>query len=172
MTPDQAKFLCDYFTDMIERESKATKRVIEAVTDSGRDYRPDPKSRTAWELANHLAQSEVWFLGSVVKGSFQFDPEHEKQTTAEMKSVADVAQYYDRGVSEAIRQLRALPGEKLAEPVDFFGFMHAPNATYLGFANNHTIHHRGQLAAYLRALGSKVPDIFGGSADEPFQAAG
>ena len=32
-------------------------------------------------------------------------------------------------------------------------------------------HHRGQLAAYLRAMGSAVPAIYGGSADEPFQAA-
>jgi uncharacterized damage-inducible protein DinB len=41
------------------------------------------------------------------------------------------------------------------------------NAAYLGFANNHSLHHRGQLAAYLRAMGSKVPAIYGGSADEP-----
>ena len=41
--------------------------------------------------------------------------------------------------------------------VDFFGMMQQPNAAYLGFANNHGIHHRGQLAAYLRAMGSKVP---------------
>jgi uncharacterized damage-inducible protein DinB len=44
-----------------------------------------------------------------------------------------------------------------------------PVVSYLGFANNHGIHHRGQLAAYLRALGSKVPAIYGGSADEPMQ---
>jgi uncharacterized damage-inducible protein DinB len=49
--------------------------------------------------------------------------------------------------------------------------MKQPNVTYLGFANNHSIHHRGQLAAYLRAMGSKVPAIYGGSADEPFAAA-
>ena len=171
MNPEQAKFLADYFTNLIEQESKATRRVLAAVTDAGRDYRPDPKSRTAWELANHLAQSEVWFLDSVVRGNFTFDPEYEKQLTAQMKSVADVVQYYEREVPERLRQLRAMPAAKLAEPVDFFGFMKAPNATYLGFANNHTIHHRGQLAAYLRALGSKVPDIFGGSADEPFQPA-
>jgi hypothetical protein len=29
--------------------------------------------------------------------------------------------------------------------------------------------HRGQLAAYLRAMGSKVPAIYGGSADEPMK---
>ena len=37
-------------------------------------------------------------------------------------------------------------------------------------ANNHSTHHRGQLAAYLRAMGSKVPPIYGDSADYPVQA--
>jgi uncharacterized damage-inducible protein DinB len=32
--------------------------------------------------------------------------------------------------------------------------------------NNHTVYHRGQLAAYLRAAGSKVPANYGMSADE------
>ena len=36
---------------------------------------------------------------------------------------------------------------------------------FIGFANNHSVHHRGQLAAYLRAMGSKVPNIYGPSAD-------
>ena len=30
---------------------------------------------------------------------------------------------------------------------------------------------RGQLAAYLRGMGSKVPAIYGGSADEPMPGA-
>ena len=55
--------------------------------------------------------------------------------------------------------------------VDFFGLFKSPAVALMGFANNHGIHHRGQLAAYLRAMGSKVPAIYGGSADEPFQAA-
>jgi uncharacterized damage-inducible protein DinB len=44
-----------------------------------------------------------------------------------------------------------------------------PAVAYLGFLNNHSIHHRGQLAAYLRPMGSKVPNIYGGSFDEPMQ---
>ncbi|MBP1605427.1 MAG: (2Fe-2S)-binding protein [Acidobacteria bacterium] len=35
---------------------------------------------------------------------------------------------------------------------------------FLGLANHHGIHHRGQLASYLRAMGSKVPAICGISA--------
>ena len=43
-------------------------------------------------------------------------------------------------------------------------------AAFIGMANNHSTHHRGQLAAYLRAMGSKVPPIYGDSADYPVQA--
>jgi len=48
----------------------------------------------------------------------------------------------------------------------FFG-MNFPAYVYILFMNNHSIHHRGQLAAYLRPCGGKVPDIYGGSADTP-----
>jgi uncharacterized damage-inducible protein DinB len=58
----------------------------------------------------------------------------------------------------------------MTQIVDFFGMMKQPTVAYLGIANNHGIHHRGQLAAYLRAMGSKVPSIYGGSADEPMNA--
>ena len=44
-----------------------------------------------------------------------------------------------------------------------------PAVAYLNFMLSHTIHHRGQLAAWLRPMGGKVPSIYGGSADEPFE---
>jgi uncharacterized damage-inducible protein DinB len=40
-----------------------------------------------------------------------------------------------------------------------------PAVMYLQFAVHHSIHHRGQLSAYLRAMGSKVPAIYGESYD-------
>ena len=58
-----------------------------------------------------------------------------------------------------------------AKNIDFFGVFNFPAVMYLTFLNNHMIHHRGQLSTYLRAMGGKVPSIYGGSADEPFQAA-
>jgi uncharacterized damage-inducible protein DinB len=44
-----------------------------------------------------------------------------------------------------------------------------PAVAYLSIMSRHSIHHRGQLAAYLRPMGGKVPNIYGGSADEPFE---
>jgi hypothetical protein len=57
-----------------------------------------------------------------------------------------------------------------ATPVQFFMF-NFPAVFYLGFLNNHSIHHRGELATYLRPMGSKVPSIYGGSFDEPMTTA-
>jgi uncharacterized damage-inducible protein DinB len=64
-----------------------------------------------------------------------------------------------------------LSAEQLLTPIEFAGVFHLPAAFYLAFLNNHSIHHRGELATYLRPMGSKVPSIYGGSYDEPFQAA-
>ena len=171
MNAEQAKFLAEYFANMMEQEGKTTAKVIAAVPDSRRDYKPDEKSRTAWELTTHLATGDVWFLDSIINGSFVYDAEAEQRASAQFSTVKDVVDFYNREFPDKLRQLRALPADKLTKVVDFFGMMQMPNATYLGFANNHSVHHRGQLAAYLRAMGSKVPSIYGGSADEPFQAA-
>jgi uncharacterized damage-inducible protein DinB len=167
MNAEQAKFLTDFMTGVLEQESATTARVLAAVPDSGRDYKPDPKSRTAWELATHLAMADVWFLQSVLDGAFVWNEEAVQQATSQFKSVDDVVAFYKRELPPRIAALRALPAEKLTQTVDFFGAMQQPNAAYLSFANNHSTHHRGQLAAYLRAMGSKVPNIYGGSADEP-----
>jgi uncharacterized damage-inducible protein DinB len=36
---------------------------------------------------------------------------------------------------------------------------------FLAMAVKHSVHHRGQLSAYLRPMGGKVPGIYGPSAD-------
>ncbi len=172
MNADQATFLTTYFANMFDNECKTTARVLAAVPESGRTYRPDAKSRTAWELATHVALGDMWFLDCIINGKFDADPEAEKQAAAQFKNVGEVAAFYNKELAARLAQLRALPGDKLSAVVDFFGMMQLPRAAYLGIANNHSIHHRGQLASYLRAMGSKVPAIYGGSADEPMTAAG
>ena len=169
MTPEQAKFLAEYFANVFDREGPTTTKVLKAVPDDKRDYRPDEKSRTAWELAKHLAIADIWFLDSICDGAFNYDPEAENKAADGMKTIDDVVEFYTREFPKRVARLRATSGEQLAKEIDFFGMMKQPAVGFVDFANNHGIHHRGQLAAYLRAMGSTVPSIYGGSADEPFQ---
>jgi uncharacterized damage-inducible protein DinB len=170
MNADAAKAIVDFLTSSMENESKTTTAVLAAVPDSGHGYKPDPKSRTAWELATHIAASDVAFLDSIIAGDFSGLGQGESAVISQFKTSQDVVDFYQREYPARLQKLRALPPEKLTQVVDFFGIMKAPNVTYLGIANNHGIHHRGQLAAYLRAMGSKVPAIYGPSADAPMNA--
>ena len=171
MNAEVAKTIVEFYTSSMEREAKTTAAVLAAVPDSGHGYKPDPKSRTAWELATHLAASDVAFLQSIVDGSFAALAKGEEGVPERFKTIQDVVDFYNAEYPARLQELKALPAEKLLQIVDFFGFMQAPNYTYLSIANNHGIHHRGQLAAYLRAMGSKVPNIYGPSADaEPARA--
>lgn len=165
MNADHAKAAADAIAGMWEGEFPATCQVLAAVKDDNRDYKPDPKSRTAWQLATHLATSDIWFIDCIVGGAFTFDPEAAKKAEAQFQSVNDIVEFYKKTFPEKLKTLRALPPEKLTETIDFFGMFKWPGVQYVGFANNHSIHHRGQLAAYLRAMGSKVPNIYGPSAD-------
>jgi len=169
MDAQQAKFLADYFANLLETESKTTLRVLEAVPTERRDYKPDPKSRTAWELALHVASGDLWFIDSICDAAFNWDPEFEKRVTAGVSTTGEIVEMYKREYPKRIARLRSTPAAQLAKETDFFGMMKQPAVLFLGIANNHGIHHRGQLAAYLRAMGSKVPSMYGGSADEPMQ---
>ena len=55
----------------LANEVKTSKKILSAVPDDKRDYRPDPHARTAWELAWHLANTDVQFLDGIADLDFQ-----------------------------------------------------------------------------------------------------
>jgi uncharacterized damage-inducible protein DinB len=163
MTPDQAKLLCKVFLDTAEQESAATKKVIRAVPDDKKTYTPDSKSMTAHQLAWHITSAEVMFLDFVVSGKMPAGPPPDPPPT-----IAAILDWYETNHQDRLGKVKGLSGEKLAATIPFFS-LELPNVTYLNFMNLHTVHHRGQLSTYLRPMGSKVPAIYGGSADEPMK---
>ncbi len=163
MNPEQATFTAQLFVQGLEREYAITRRVLAAVPEGKKEYRPDADARTAFSLASHIASSEVWFLNGIVKGEFV------REGDKKFGSVAEIVAYYDKEFPAALAKVKALPADKLAKIIPAFGMFNLPAAAYLAFVNNHSIHHRGQLATYLRPMGSKVPNIYGGSFDEPMQ---
>ncbi len=80
---------------------------------------------------------------------------------------ADVLALYEEQFDQKLPLVAKLSPEFWATPLEFFGIFNYPAALYLQFMLNHSIHHRGQLTAYLREMGAKVPNIYGGSYDEP-----
>ena len=167
-TPDFVLGYRAMMLDGLAREVEITKKVLAAVPEGKRDYRPDPHARSAWELAWHIANTDVQFMDGIADLKFTMANPAEADKP---KTVAELVDWYDKNMKRGADGIRALSAEQLATSVNFMGAFDLPAAFYLAFLNNHSIHHRGELATYLRPMGSKVPSIYGGSYDEPFQAA-
>ena len=78
---------------------------------------------------------------------------------------ADAIARYKEDVPVALNRVRTMSGETLASTLNLFDMMKAPGVNFLAMALKHSVHHRGQLSTYLRAMGGKVPGIYGPTAD-------
>jgi uncharacterized damage-inducible protein DinB len=163
-TPEVAVGLRDLILHGLDMEFAITGKVVAAIPENS-EYRPDPKARTAQELAWHLVNSEVQMLEEVADLKFTMEP----RFADEPKTVAAMRQWYEQHFPAAVARVRKMTSAQLLTPVDFYGVMKLPVFQYLPMIVKHSVHHRGQLATYLRPMGSKVPGIYGGSADEPWE---
>ncbi len=168
ITPEFAVASRDVALVSFEREMAATKRVIEAIPEEKKTWKPDPKAKSAEELAWHIATVEPGMLLGIANLSFMSTEEEERIQKNIPKTIAEIAKYYETNLPKAIERVRQMTPQQLMTPVDFFGAFNFPAFMYLEFDKVHSIHHRGWLASYLRPMGSKVPSIYGGSADEPW----
>ena len=160
---DQANFLLNtVFLPALKTEHETTKKVIAAIPLTKGDYRPDPASKTALELAWHIAASEKRFLEGIVSGEFNFSPINRPES---VQTSADIARWYDEMFQSVYPRLQQLTGEQLTKDIDFRGMFQQPAVLYLRITLHHSVHHRGQLSTYLRPMGGKVPAIYGESYD-------
>jgi uncharacterized damage-inducible protein DinB len=166
MSSDTAPVLLQFLCQQLEQEAQTTSKVLAAVPADRGDYKPHDTYMSGIELARHIAVAEVMFLKGVLEGQCAPDA----TAVAGLNSGADVAAYYTTTVAGLIDQLKALPAEKAGAEIPFYKFQ-IPVPILLQLAIKHSVHHRGQLSAYLRPMGAKVPAIYGGSADEPMRAA-
>jgi uncharacterized damage-inducible protein DinB len=155
--------MADFLALELKREFATTRKVLAAVPAAHCGYKPSERCMSALDLATHIAVSEAFFLRGVLAGEFEWKP-------AEFKTPAEVLAYYDETIPPLIDQVGDISPQNLAKTINFAVWTQ-PAVAYLNLHLKHAIHHRGQLSAYLRPMGAKVPSIYGSSADEPVQVA-
>ena len=161
--PEQASFLLNaIYLPNLKNEHRLTKSVIEAIPADKGDYRPDKASRSALDLAWHIASTEMRFMEAVAAGQFDLSPRPLPDT---IRNSADLSAWYTGNFDPHFEKLTRLSNDQLLQIVDFRGMFQLPAVMYLNFILHHTIHHRGQLSTYLRPMGGKVPAIYGESYD-------
>jgi uncharacterized damage-inducible protein DinB len=147
------------FTKFWTNESKTTRNVLARIPE-GSDYRPDPNSRTAKDIAWQIVCEEKMIIEALENGKAEWAP---PPMPATMQEVIDA---YDRQSAQTIERWNALPPEKWDGKLEFFGSERPASPMAWSFLFD-IVHHRGQISTYLRPMGSKVPQIYGPSGDEP-----
>ena len=153
-----------------EQESKTTRKFLERVPADKLNWKPHPKSRTAGQLALHIAGGP----GAITQMAM-LDKSPVPDFTGggpAPKNAAEIMAAFDASNEQVRKLLPTIDDAKMSQTwsaVDAGGkvLMAVPRVAFLrSVLLNHIYHHRGQLGVYLRLLDVKVPSSYGPSADE------
>jgi uncharacterized damage-inducible protein DinB len=137
--------------------------VLKAIPQDRLDHRPDPKARTARDLAWVFAQEEAALATLLATGTVEW-----KEDPAPARIDAIVAAYEKSAaaVDVQVQKLDAAGWDAKGKMLmGGAGVWEDTIGAFLwGFLLD-AIHHRGQMSTYLRPMGGKVPAIYGPSAD-------
>jgi uncharacterized damage-inducible protein DinB len=147
------------FTKFWTEESRTTRNVLARIPESS-EYRPDPRSRTAQEIAWQILCEEKMLIEALEKGRAEWAPPPMPD------SMKEVLRAYEQQSASLERRWAELPDARWNGELEFFGTERSGSAMAWSFLFD-IVHHRGQITTYLRPMGSTVPQIYGPSADEP-----
>jgi uncharacterized damage-inducible protein DinB len=148
-------------------EMPAFVRVLKALPEGRLDFRPDPKARTAAELAWMLASEEAALVSLLESGTIDW------KDTKPPARVDEIVAAFERDGASVNGKLQKLDEAGWGKPARFLMggaavWEDTVGQMVWGFLFD-AIHHRGQLSTYLRPMGGKVPSIYGPSADDSGQ---
>ncbi len=148
-------------------EQPAFLRVLKAIPKQRLDYRPDPKARTAVELAWLLAGEEAALIRLIDAGEVEWK---ESAPAGGIDAIVAAFERDSAAVNGRLEKLNQKAWEKKVRLLMGGGGAWEDSLSQMvwGFMFD-AIHHRGQLSTYLRPMGGKVPSIYGPSADDSGQ---
>ncbi len=157
-----------FFAEELRQESPATRKMLERIPHDKLSWKPHEKSTPLGNLAGHIAQLPNFLPMILNENELNFDPK--TFTPFVPQSIPELLESFDQKVAAALDVLNTDSGEKLQDAWRLRSGDHIifemPRARVLRWTMSHIIHHRGQLAVYLRLLDVPLPPIYGPTADE------
>jgi hypothetical protein len=157
-----------FFQGLLAQERGLFVKVVQAVLEDGLEHRPDPKARCSRELIEHLIGHNLDLIELIDDGVI-----HHRNQVA-FSSLDDAVKQLDDSFGVLIEKLEGLDDDAWLEPAKFFVgehvIMEGPRQQLAWMMLLDSVHHRGQLSTHLRPMGSKVPSMYGPSADEEMTA--
>ncbi len=152
----------EFFLKTITQEAPLFRKAIQALPEDKHSHKVHEKARDAGNLAAQLAVQWKAISGVLKNGVPDFNPHDMGQ-----QSLNDMLGKFDAGIEQLKKDVESTSENEWENGDAAMGEMWKDKKGNMawGFLFD-AIHHRGQLTTYLRAMGSKVPSIYGPSADE------
>jgi uncharacterized damage-inducible protein DinB len=154
----------EFFVHQRKSEFPIFQRILKAIPKDKIHYKPHERSPTAEQL--------VWTITGELKGAStlietgKLEPKHAPAPPVD-QMIAMFDQFYSELVDHTSKMSDAAWTKKASFIVNGRQVMEAPTSALLWLLFFDAVHHRGQLSAYIRPMGGKVPSIYGPSADDP-----
>lgn len=153
----------EFYLQRRTAELPAFTKVLRALPKDKLDYKPHERSPSAQQLMWTLA-GELKACVDVVKDG---KAEWKEIPPPSYEEMIEKFEGWSNDLTRAVEQMDDSAWERNAQFIyDGKVVLEQPAGQFLWFIMFDAIHHRGQLSAYLRPMGGKVPAIYGPSADE------
>jgi uncharacterized damage-inducible protein DinB len=158
------------FREELDREAVRTRHALEQVPLGRDDWAPHAKSMPLGRLAGLVAAMPSWVSLIIAQDELELNPPA-GAGQYQQPSTDQLVQVHDGHVAKAREALSRTNDQYLFTTkwrllVSGNVVMNELRRVVLRDTLNHLAHHRGQLTVYLRLTESKVPAIYGPSADD------
>ena len=159
--------IAEMYLNELETELPTTRKFLERLPEDKLTWKPHEKSKTAGNLALHIAMIPGLLAKVVVEDEWSGPG----GGTPEPTSVKQVLDALEESAKTARQVLPTFDDTKMAGNWRFMNdgqeLLAMPRAAVLrAIMLNHWYHHRGQFGVYLRLMGCQVPSSYGPSGDE------
>ena len=153
----------EFYVERRKAELPTFIKVLKALPKDRLDYKPDDRSPSAEQVAWTLVHQTMVCVDVAkdARGEWKDSP---------APSVEEMIEKFETASNELIEIVSMMDEETWNRKAEFYYqgkvVSEQPAGQFLWSMMFDAIHHRGQLSAYLRPMGGKVPAIYGPSADE------
>jgi uncharacterized damage-inducible protein DinB len=154
--------LREFYLERRQAELPIFLRVLKSLPAEALSYKPHDRSPSAqqivWTLTNELR--------SCLEAATQFKAQWHPDPPPPLPEMLALFEKWSNDLTDAVAKMDEGSWNRIAQ-FYYNGKMvsEQPVSQFLWFIHFDAIHHRGQLAAYLRPMGATVPSIYGPSAD-------
>lgn len=156
----------DLFVETLADEIARFEKVVKALPKDNLSWRPHDKSRSAMELVVAMAVNASTMPAFLKSGKADFS---EITMRPEWKTVDETWKNFEMELKESHRLASSMSDNdwksKAVMMIDEKNNWESTKGDMAWGVLFDLIHHRGQLATYLRPMGGKVPAIYGPSGD-------